>query len=96
MLEFAIVMLIDRTNRKTNHDRPNFGKLYNPKKRSVSFNKISADAYDTNSVNTLDTPLMTTDTKKPILLTDKIDFASLFFYLFFYILFNCVYVAKFG
>ena len=63
MNEFAVVMLIDRTNRKTNHGRPNFRKLYSPKKRSVSFNKISADVNDTNSVNTLDTPLMTNATK---------------------------------
>ena len=79
MNEFAVVILIDRTNRKTNHGRPNFSKLYSPKKRSVSFNKISTDVNDTNSVNTLDTPLMTNATKNLPCLQTKLILHHYFF-----------------
>ena len=88
-------MMIERTNRNTDHGRKSSRKMYNTKPPTVSLNKISADANDFKQENSPENSLATNKLKKPTLLTDKIDFAALILYLFFYILFNGVYVAKY-
>lgn len=101
MIEFAIVMLLERMEyghrNQTYPERKCSKATSKAENRSIFFSKIAENPNLDKAATDSDTALtkQPKPTKKPMSLTDKIDFAAFLLFLFFYILFNIIYVANY-
>ena len=103
MIEFAIVMLLERL--EYGHRNQTYPLLHRKvsrstakaQTRSIFFSKTVENCIGDQSAPDSDTALTNQlkTTKKPRSLTDKIDFAAFILFLSFYFLFNGIYVIKY-